>query len=349
MAEGIPSFHGKQVGDYITRVLSGMAQGLFASLIIGLILKQIGHYSSIRLLEQFGTVAQYLSGPAIGIAVALAVKAPNLGVLACAVAGAVGAGTFVWGDAASAVKLAIGEPMGAMLSALVGAEVSKKIAGKTSIDIMLVPLATIISGALVGHYLAPSLARLMLYLGSFINALTLLYPLPMGILVSVTVGMILTLPISSAAICISLGLNGLAAGAAAVGCSCQMVGFAVSSYRENKAGGLLSQGLGTSMLQIPNIYRHPLIWIPPTLTSAILGPVSTLLFHMENNSVGAGMGTSALVGQFNALAVMGLAAWPEVVLMHLLLPALISYGIATAMRKKGWIKDGDMLLDQTVS
>jgi len=344
MAEGNTSSHGKQVGAYITRVLSGMAQGLFASLIIGLIIKQIGHYSNLLLLEQFGMVAQYLTGPAIGVGVAIAVGAPPLGVLCSAVAGAVGAGTFVLGDGTSILKMALGEPMGAMLAGLAGAEVSKKVAGKTGVDIIVVPLATIIVGSLVGHFIAPPISALMLYLGAFINALTTLYPLPMGILVSTVVGMVLTLPISSAAICISLGLNGLAAGAAVVGCSCQMIGFAVSSYKENKIGGLISQGIGTSMLQIPNIWKNPLIWIPPTLTAAILGPISTMVFKMENNSAGAGMGTSGLVGQFNAIAVMGLDAWPQIVLMHFILPAIFALLISTFMRRKGWIKDGDMLL-----
>ena len=344
MTEGNTSSHGKQVGVYITRVLSGMAQGLFASLIIGLIIKQIGHYSNLLLLEQIGMVAQYLTGPAIGVGVALAVGAPPLGVLCSAVAAAVGAGTFVLGDGPSILKMALGEPVGAMLAGLVGAEVSKKVSGKTGVDIILVPLATILIGALVGHFIAPPISAMMKYLGAFINSLTMLYPLPMGILVSTVVGMILTLPISSAAICISLGLNGLAAGAAVVGCSCQMIGFAVSSYRENKIGGLISQGLGTSMLQIPNIWKNPLIWIPPTLTSAILGPVSTMVFKMENNSAGAGMGTSGLVGQFNAIAVMGFQAWPQILLMHFILPAVITLVFSTFMRKKGWIKDGDMLL-----
>ena len=346
MAEGNTSLHGKQVGGYITRVLSGMAQGLFASLIIGLIIKQIGHYSGWLLLEQIGQVAQYLTGPAIGVGVALAVKAPVLGVLCSAVVGAVGAGTFVMGEGTALVKVALGDPFGAMLSALAAAEISKKVAGKTSVDIMVVPLATILGGGLVGHFIAPPIAALMTSLGSFINSLTTLYPLPMGILVSTVVGIVLTLPISSAAICISLGIDGLAAGAAVVGCSCQMIGFAVSSYKENKLGGLISQGLGTSMLQIPNIWNNPLIWIPPTLTAAILGPVSTMVFKMENNSAGAGMGTSGLVGQFNAVAIMGLDAWPQIVLMHFLLPALLSLLFSFFMRKKGWIKDGDMLLQK---
>ncbi len=344
MAEGIHSSHGKQVGAYITRVLGGMAQGLFASLIIGLILKQIGHYTQLAVLERIGQVAQYLTGAAIGMGVAYAVKAPVLGLLCSAAVGAIGAGTFVFGDGLVLSRVVVGEPVGAMLAALAGAELAKRISGKTGVDIILVPLATLVGGALVGYLAAPPMAALMRWLGSFINALTQLYPLPMGILVSTVVGMILTLPISSAAICISLGLDGLAAGAAAVGCSCQMIGFAVSSYRENKLGGLISQGLGTSMLQIPNIAKNPLIWIPPTLTSALLGPVSTMVFKMENNSAGAGMGTSGLVGQFNALAVMGLEAWPTILLMHILLPALLSSLFSSYLRKKEWIKEGDLLL-----
>lgn len=341
MAEGTISSEGRQVGGYITRVLSGMAQGLFASLIIGLIIKQIGHYSSMLLLEHIGMVAQYLTGPAIGVGVALAVGASPLGVLGSAVAGAIGAGTFIF---ANGITLALGEPVGAMVAGLAAAESAKKVAGKTGVDILIVPLTTILVGSLVGYFIAPPIAALMAYIGAFINSLTMLYPLPMGILVSTVVGMVLTLPISSAAICISLGIDGLAAGAAAVGCSCQMIGFAVSSYKENKLGGLISQGLGTSMIQIPNIWKNPLIWIPPTLTSAILGPISTIVFKMENNSAGAGMGTSGLVGQFNAIAVMGLDAWPVVLLMHFLLPALITLLISTIMRRKGWIKEGDMLL-----
>jgi len=161
MAEGKTSLHGRGVGAYITQVLSGMAQGLFASLIIGLIIKQIGHYSGWQLLEQIGLVAQYLTGPAIGVGVALAVKAPMLGVLCSAVAGAVGAGTFVLGEGASLVKVVLGEPFGAMLAALAGAEISKKVVGKTGVDIIVVPLATIVGGGLVGHFIAPPIAALM--------------------------------------------------------------------------------------------------------------------------------------------------------------------------------------------
>ncbi len=330
------------VGTHIVSILNGMAQGLFASLIIGLIIKQIGVYAGIKLLEDFGQIAQYLTGPAIGVGVAVALKAPNLAVFASAAAGAIGAGTFVLGD--GAVALTLGEPLGGCIAAIFGALAGKFISGKTKVDILLVPVFTIVVGGLVGVFVSPVVSGLMNAIGAFINKLTTLYPLPMGILVSTVVGMVLTLPISSAAICISLGLDGLAAGAACVGCCCQMVGFAVASYRENRIGGLISQGLGTSMLQIPNIWKNWKIWIPATLTSAIVGPVSTCIFKMTNNASGAGMGTSGLVGQFNAVAVMGTGAIWKILIVHFLLPAVICLAISEFMRKKGWIKEGDMLL-----
>ncbi|MDC7236367.1 MAG: PTS sugar transporter subunit IIC [Sphaerochaetaceae bacterium] len=334
----------KKVGDYIINALNGMAQGLFASLIIGLIIKQVGTYLNLPFLISFGTVAQYLTGPAIGLGVALFVNAPKLGVLSAAVAGAIGAGTFVLSGDGSIASVAIGEPVGALLASLVGAEVAKLVSQKTKVDIMVIPICTIIAGGLVGIFVSPYVSSMMKALGLFINSLTTLYPLPMGILVATVVGMVLTLPISSAAICISLGISGLAAGAATVGCSAQMIGFAVISYRENKMGGLISQGIGTSMLQVPNIIHNPLIWIPPTLTAALIGPLSTVVFKMENNAAGAGMGTSGLVGQFNTIAVMGTSALPKVILLHFILPAVLSLLIAFFMRRKGWIKDGDMKL-----
>ncbi len=334
----------KKVGDYIINVLNGMAQGLFASLIIGLIIKQIGTYLNLPILINFGKAAQYLTGPAIGLGVALFVGAPKLGVLSAAVAGAIGAGTFVFAPDGSLLKLAIGEPVGALLASLIGAEVSKLVHNRTKVDIMVIPICTIIAGGLVGVFVSPFVSAMMKALGVFINSLTTLYPLPMGILVATVVGMVLTLPISSAAICISLGISGLAAGAATVGCSAQMIGFAIISYKENKIGGLISQGIGTSMLQVPNIIRNPLIWIPPTLTAAILGPLATVVFKMENNAAGAGMGTSGLVGQFNTVAVMGTKAIPIIILLHFVLPAIIALLISTIMRKKGWIKEGDMKL-----
>jgi len=328
---------------YLVKVLNGMAQGLFASLIIGLIIKQVGLYLDWAILMQIGQIAQFLMGPAIGVGVALSVGASPLAVFASAVVGAVGAGTFVFDDALLS-RVIIGEPVGALLAALVGAEVGKRIAGKTKVDILLIPLFVILSGSLTGFFLSPMVAAFMNAIGSLINHLTTLYPIPMGIMVSVVVGMVLTLPISSAAICISLGISGLAAGAATVGCCAQMIGFACSGYKENKIGGLISQGLGTSMIQMPNIVKNWRIWIPPTLTAGILGPFATTIFQMQNNAPGSGMGTSGLVGQINTLAVMGVGSWWKIGLLHFLLPAILSVVISQFMRKKGWIREGDYLL-----
>ncbi|MGB4405614.1 MAG: PTS sugar transporter subunit IIC [Sphaerochaeta sp.] len=332
-----------KVTAYTVKVLNGMAQGLFASLIIGLIIKQVGLYLDSDVIMQIGQIAQYMMGPAIGVGVALSVGAPPLAVFASAVVGAVGAGTFVF-DASLLSKVIIGEPVGALLASLVGAEVGKLIAGKTKVDILLIPLFVIVSGTVTGLFLSPVVAAFMNAIGALINHLTTLYPIPMGIMVSVVVGMVLTLPISSAAICISLGISGLAAGAATVGCCAQMVGFACSGFKENKIGGLISQGLGTSMIQMPNIVKNWRIWIPPTLTAGILGPLATTIFQMENNASGSGMGTSGLVGQINTLAVMGVGSWWKIALLHFLLPAILSLLLSQLMRKKGWIRDGDYLL-----
>ena len=225
-----------------------------------------------------------------------------------------------------------------------GAEIGGLVAGKTKVDIIVSPITTIVSGCAVAQLVGPGIQAMMNGLGAVINSATQLAPFPMGILVSVIVGMVLTAPISSAALCIMLDLNGLAAGAAVVGCCCQMVGFAVASFRENGWGGLISQGIGTSMLQFSNIMRHPQIWIAPTLASAVLGPVSTCLFRMTNTASGAGMGTSGLVGQFGAFAAMGGGAevWFQVILMHFVLPAVLSFLFDWCLRKIGWVKDGYM-------
>lgn len=335
---------------YITRALNGMALGLFSSLIIGLILRQFGGYLRITSLERFGQTAQFFMGPAIGASVALSLKASPLGVFASIVTGAIGAGTVLT-TPAGAFTIRTGEPVGAFVAALVGAEVSKLISGKTKVDIVLVPAATIVAGGLAGAFIGPVMASFMTSLGGIINRATELQPLPMGIVVSVLMGMILTLPISSAALAISLGLGGLAAGASVVGCATQMIGFAAASYRENGFGGLLAQGLGTSMLQIPNIVRKPIIWVPPILASAILGPLSTVVFRMESNAIGAGMGTSGLVGQFGTMAAMGAkepAAWvlAKIALLHFVLPALLTLAISEYLRKRGFISFGDMKLNQ---
>lgn len=334
--------NGNKVIDYLTKVLNAMALGLFSSLIVGLILEQAGIILNLEKLQLFGQYAKLLMGPAIGVAVARSVNASPLGIFSAAVAGAIGAGTF------SVLPMAkIGEPVGALLAALAGAEASKLVGGKTKVDIILVPVTTIIIGGLVGVYLAPGVAAFMKATGNLVNEATKLHPLPMGILVSVLMGMILTAPISSAAVAISLGLDGLAAGAATVGCSAQMIGFAVMSFKENGIGGFVAQGIGTSMLQVPNIIRNPLIWIPPTLTSAILGPLSTLVFKMTNIPEGAGMGTSGLVGQVGTLAAMGSSAWLGIILLHFVLPGILTYVIAEYMRKKGWIQSEDLILQNT--
>jgi hypothetical protein len=339
---------GKKIRDYLIKALNGMALGLFGSLIIGLILKQIGDYGGISALTTFGRVAQFMMGPAIGGAVAYSVGAKPLGIFASIVTGAIGAGT-VGQNAAGEFIVKIGEPMGAFVSALAAAEFSKLISGRTKVDIVLVPAATIIVGGVIGLFVSPVIAALMKALGQVINVATELHPLPMGILVAVIMGIVLTLPISSAALAISLGLSGLAGGASLAGCCAQMVGFAVASYRENGFGGLIAQGIGTSMIQIPNILRNPKIWIPAILTSAILGPVATVILKMESNPVGAGMGTSGLVGQFGTIAAMSEATqlptilW-KIGLLHFFLPAVLALIFSEIMRKKGWIKTGDMKL-----
>ena len=335
----------KGIGDYIVSVLNGMAQGLFASLIIGLIIKQIGTYSGLKWLSDFGQIAQCLTCPAIGIGVAYSIGAKGLALFAAATAGTIGGGAITIAET-GAIAIASGEPLGACIAALAGAICGKAITGKTKADIILVPLLTIFAGGITGLLISPVVAALMTALGAFINHLTTLYPLPMGALVSAVVGMVLTLPISSAAICISLGLSGLAAGAACAGCAAQMIGFAFMSFRENGVGGLISQGLGTSMLQIPNIWKNWKIWIPPTAASVITGPISTCVFRMTNNAAGAGMGTSGLVGQFNAVAEMGAGALPQIILVHFVLPAILTVLIAIPMRRKGRIKEGDLKLPE---
>lgn len=330
--------------NYFVKVLNGMALGLFSSLLIGLIIKQVGSLLGNELLINFGNVAQKLMGPAIGAGVAHSVGASPLGMFSSVVVGALGAGSISF-DGANAI-INTGEPVGAFIAALAAAEFSKLIQGKTKVDIVLVPSSTIIIGGLVGIYIAPYISGIMDQIGGFINMATELHPIPMGILVSVSMGIILTLPISSAALAMSLKLSGIAAGASLVGCCANMVGFAVASYKDNGFGGFLAQGIGTSMLQMPNIIKKPIIWLPAIIASAILGPISSALLKMESNSIGAGMGTSGLVGQFATIDVMGGSPRTLIMIffMHIILPGVISYSVSQWMRKKGYIKPGDMKL-----
>ncbi|WP_311525558.1 PTS sugar transporter subunit IIC [uncultured Varibaculum sp.] len=339
--------------------MTGMAHGLFASLIIGTIMVQVGGFIPGiigRGLVLIGSVASVLTGAGIGIGVAHRLKASTFVVVGTGLAGMIGAhaAKILSGGIVDGLSMQLkgpGEPLGAFIASFVAVEFGLLVSGKTPVDILVTPFVTVTSGAIVGLAIGPGISELMTALGAIINWGTERQPFLMGIIVSVLMGMILTLPISSAALGIVLGLSGLAAGAATVGCSAQMVGFAVASYRENKVSGLISQGIGTSMLQVPNIMRHPLIWIPPTLASAILGPIATMVFKMESNAAGSGMGSSGLVGQIMTWNVMGsTTSWPVllgmILLLHFIAPAALSLLFSEFMRKKGWIKTGDMLLEK---
>ena len=339
--------------------LSGMATGLFATLIIGTIIQQIGGLLPGvigDMLYMIGKIAASVTGVGIGCGVAVRFKESPLVIMSAATCGMMGA--FASKILAGAVLIddniiysGPGEPLGAFIAALAGIYMGRLISGKTKVDIIITPLFSILTGSVVGLILGPPISRFMTFLGELINLGTMQQPFFMGIFVSVIMGIILTLPISSAALGIILNLSGLAAGAATVGCCANMVGFAVASYRENKVNGLLAQGLGTSMLQIGNIMKKPMIWLPAIITSAILGPLSTLVFHMTNNSTGSGMGTAGLVGQITTYQTMvdgGEGAFSvllKIALLHFILPALLSLGISEFMRKKEWIKDGDMKLN----
>ena len=349
----------KKLGNRIfIEGLTGMAHGLFATLIIGTIIQQIGSLIGGNigdLIFVVGKVAAALTGAGIGVGVAYRFKEGSLVVLSAATAGMVGA--FASKILAGAVLVdgamvfaGPGEPLGAFLAAYIGIEVGHLVAGKTKVDIIVTPLVTIGAGSVVGLILGPPISEFMQMLGQLINWGTEQQPFLMGIIVSVLMGMILTLPISSAALGVILNLSGLAAGAATVGCCCNMVGFAVASYRENKVGGLLAQGIGTSMLQVPNIVKKPIIWLPAILSSAILGPVGTIVFHMTNNATGSGMGTAGLVGQIMTWQTMIGTEEPvmllvKIVLIQVILPAVVTLIISEFMRKKQWIKQGDMKLD----
>ena len=338
--------------------LSGMAMGLFATLIVGTILAQLSTYIPGTIGYYIGacaSLAKALTGAGIGVGVAAKYKRSPLAVVSCAVAGLVGAfsSKIIAGTVLTegAVLLAgPGEPLGAFLAAFTAAEIGGLVSGKTKLDILLTPLACIASGSAVGLLIGTPISRMMTALGDLINWGTVQQPILMGVVVSVLMGMALTLPISSAAIGVILGLSGTAAGAACIGCCTQMVGFAVMSYRENRFGGLVAQGVGTSMLQMPNIVRNPRIWFPPILASAVLGPVSTLL-HMECNATGAGMGTSGLIGPimtYQTMTASGSAAgWvlAEIVLLYFAAPAALTLIAALPMRRLGWIGEGDLKLN----
>jgi len=333
--------------------LGAMAQGLFCSLLIGTIIKTLGQQLNIQMLIDIGTYAMAVSGPAMAVAIGYALKADPMVLFSLAAVG--------W---AANAEGGAGGPLAVLIIAIVAAECGKMVSKETKVDILVTPAVTILIGVALAKLIAPAIGSAAMKVGDLIMWATELQPFWMGILVSVVVGVALTLPISSAAICASLGLVGLAGGAAVAGCCAQMVGFAVMSFKENRWGGLVSQGLGTSMLQVPNIVRNPRIWIPPTLASAITGPIATCLFNFQMNGapINSGMGTCGLCGPIGVwtgwlapsekAVEMGLSAitptgfdWLGMLLICIVLPAVLTWLIAIPCRKMGWIKDGDLKLD----
>lgn len=331
---------------YFVDAMSSMAMGLFATLLIGTIFDTVGQYTGWELLREIAGYAKSCTGAALGVAIGYTLQAPPLVLLSAAVAGMIGNGlgaSFLLGGAE---KMLSAGPAGAFLVTILAVELGKAVSKETPVDILVTPVTVLLSAMLVGKAICPAVAWVMYWLGHFINTATEMQPLIMGVLVSVVVGMVLTLPISSAAICAMIGLTGLAGGAATAGCCAQMIGFAVISFRENRWGGLVAQGLGTSMLQMGNIVRNPRIWIPATLASAITGPMSTLWFQLECTGVSAGMGTCGMVGPLGILKDMGssLHTWTGIVVVCLVAPALLSLLFSTLLRKIGWIRENDLLL-----
>ena len=333
--------------------LGAMAQGLFCSLLIGTIIKTLGQQLNLAFLVEMGGFATAMAAPAMAVAIGYALKADPLVLFSLTAVGQ-----------AANVKGGAGGPLAVLFIAIIAAEIGKAVSKETKIDILVTPFVTIFTGVVLSYVIAPPIGSVANAFGALINKTTELQPFWMGIAVSVLVGVALTLPISSAAICHTLGLVGLAGGAAVAGCCAQMVGFAVMSFKENRWGGLVSQGLGTSMLQMPNIVRNPRIWIPPTLASAITGPIATCLFKLEMNGapVSSGMGTCGMVGPIGvwsgwvapseqaiakgaAAIAPGAMEWIGLALICVVLPAIICPLINMGCRKLGWVKDGDLKLN----
>ena len=322
---------------YVVDALSFMAMGLFCSLILGLIIKQIALIPGLDFLADIAALLQSapVVGGSIGMAIALGLKRAPLVTISAVAVGALG--------------YKFGGPVGAYLASVIGIEAGSLVSKRTPVDIIITPLVAVVVGGLFAKYCCAPINEWVMSLGAIINRATLLNPFIMGVVVSVSVGCLLTLPISSAALCISIGIGGLAAGAATAGCCAQMIGFAVISYKDNGVGGLISQGLGTSMLQIGNIARKPIIWLAPTLSSAILGPVSTLWLKMTNNAAGAGMGTAGLVGPLGCWDTMAPTTdhnllLIEIVGLYFIAPAVLSLFFHSIMKRLGWVKNGDMKL-----
>lgn len=342
--------------------LGAMAQGLFCSLLIGTIVKTLGQQLGMEFLIEVGGYASAMSGAAMAVAIGYALKAPPLVLFSLVTVGyaanALGSVTLSGGSGA-------GGPLAVLFIAVIAAELGKAVSKETKIDILVTPLVTILAGVALSAWWAPAIGTAASAVGDFVKWATVLQPFWMGILVSVVIGVALTLPISSAAICAAIGLTGLAGGAAVAGCCANMVGFAVLSFRENRWGGLVSQGIGTSMLQMPNIVKNPRIWLPAILTSAVTGPLATCFFKLEMNGdpINSGMGTCGLCGQLgvwtgwvnpsdaalaNGAAAMAPTAfdWVGLILISFVLPAVLTWAFGLFFRKIGWIKPGDLTLPQ---
>lgn len=321
------------VQTYLIDALGAMAFGLFASLLIGTIFATLGDKTHIEIFNVIANYAKSATGAALGVSIAFALKAPQLVLFSAATVGIAGN--------------ALGGPVGALVATVVATELGKIVSKETRIDIIVTPGLTIISGVLVAQFVGPGVSAFMTAFGTLVKTATEMQPFFMGMVVSVLIGIALTLPISSAAICIMLVLDGLAGGAATAGCCAQMIGFAVLSFRENGWGGLLAQGLGTSMLQMGNIVKNPKIWIAPTLASLITGPIATVVFQMKNIETAAGMGTCGLVGPIGVYTAMGggTRMWIGILLVCFLLPAILTLVFGEILRKMGWIKEGDLKLN----
>ena len=333
--------------------LGAMAQGLFCSLLIGTIIRTLGQQAGIQFLTDIGSYAMAVSGPAMAVAIGYALKADPMVLFSLAAVG--------W---AANAEGGAGGPLAVLVIAIIAAEFGKAVSKETRIDILVTPAVTILVGVALAKLIAPPIGRGASAFGLMIDSATKLQPFLMGIVVSVLVGIALTLPISSAAICAALSLTGLAGGAAVAGCCAQMIGFAFMSFKENKVGGLVSQGLGTSMLQMPNIVKNPKIWLPPIIVSAITGPIATCIFHMEMNGapINSGMGTCGLCGQIGvwtgwlapseAAVAKGAVAmtpgamdWLGLLLICFVIPAVLCPILRKAFEKIGWIKEGDLKLE----
>lgn len=346
----------KLLNHFFFEGFTGMAWGIFATFVMGTVLQQTGNLiqgSFGPLLFQIGKIAVSLTGAGIGVGIACCLQESMFTALSAAAAGMIGAfaqeisAHAAVAENGSVILSGPGEPLGAFLAAFAAIELSRLIAGRTTMDIILCPLIGILGGSLAGLWAAPPISRLMNQLGEWVNLAAQQKPFLMGILVSVFMGMAFTLPISATALALLLNLSGLAAGAATIGCCCSTIGFAVSSYKENGIPGLLAQGLGTSMVQFPNILRKPFIWLPVILSSAILGPVGTMIAKMTNNAVGAGMGTCALIGPLMSWQTMTQTDTPQsvfikIVLLYFILPGILTLSIANGMKKLNLIKSGDM-------